>query len=476
MKPYIEKIKNVRLLVLGDLMLDRYWSGSTSRISPEAPVPVVKVNTIEDRIGGAGNVAANIVSLGADALVLGVTGADENAQRIEAILDDSRVASQLLKQESCTTITKLRVLSRHQQLIRLDFEEDRLEFNEEDLLQILSQHLSAYDALILSDYNKGTLADPQPFIAAAKASDVPVIVDPKGEDFSKYRGATLLTPNLSEFENIVGQCRDVDELVEKGHALIAELELDALLITRSEEGMTLLQQGQATHFSAEAKDVFDVTGAGDTVIAVFASAIAAGMTYSEATRLSNVAASVVVGRLGAASVTLDELLEKSAATKDADYRNKVLSAEALSKKLVSARNKGERVVMTNGCFDILHAGHVQYLHEAAELGDRLIVAVNSDASVSRLKGDDRPVNNLASRMEVLAGLACVDWVVDFTLDTPEELICQLLPDILVKGGDYQVEQIAGGDCVLQAGGEVKVLSLKDGCSTSAVINKIQNRP
>ena len=473
MNSYLNKIKNARVLVLGDLMLDRYWSGSTSRISPEAPVPVVKVNEAEDRVGGAGNVAANIISVGAAARVLGVTGQDENAHLLQQILRKAEVQTCLLNEACCTTITKLRVLSRHQQLIRLDFEADRLEFNPRDLLQLLEQHSADCDVLVLSDYNKGTLADPQPYIQYAREHNIPVIVDPKGDDFAKYRGATLLTPNLSEFENIVGPCAHDDELVAKGLQLIEQLELDSLLITRSEAGMTLLQQGQASHFSAEAKDVYDVTGAGDTVIAVFASAIAAGLSFVEAARLANVAAGIVVGRLGAASVTLDELLDKAAPGTADNYLQKIISAESLATAIKKARQKGERVVMTNGCFDILHAGHVQYLHEAAKLGDRLIVAVNTDASVKRLKGESRPVNSLASRMEVLAGLACVDWVVDFDTDTPEALICDLLPDVLVKGGDYQVDQIAGGDCVMGAGGEVKILSLKDGCSTTGIIDKIQ---
>ncbi len=312
-------------------------------------------------------------------------------------------------------------------------------------------------------------------IAVARAAGKPVLVDPKGTDFGIYRGASLLTPNLAEFEAVVGHCHDDAELVARGEKLRREFDLQALLITRSERGMTLLQEGRAAlHLHAQAREVYDVTGAGDTVIGVLAAALAAGEDLAGATALANVAAGIVVGKLGTATVTVDEL--RSAMSAEFTTRHGVVSEEQVLAMVVEARARGEKIVMTNGCFDILHAGHVSYLEQAKDLGDRLIVAVNDDASVRRLKNSGtmpRPVNPLAQRMAVLAGLSSVDWVVPFSEDTPQRLICRVVPDILVKGGDYRPEQIAGHDCVIAQGGQVRVLGFEAGCSTSRIIDAIR---
>jgi D-beta-D-heptose 7-phosphate kinase/D-beta-D-heptose 1-phosphate adenosyltransferase len=471
----IPQFGGVRVLVAGDVMLDRYWYGSTSRISPEAPVPVVHVRDDAERPGGAGNVAANVVSLGANATVLGVTGDDAAAGALRAALAALGVACDFVVQPGAATVTKLRVISRHQQLLRLDFEGDLATGSAPALAASFARHLEGADVVVLSDYAKGTLADPQPLIAAARARGIPVLVDPKGRDFERYHGATLVTPNLGEFEAVAGPVRDEADLVAKAEALRAALELEALLVTRSEHGMTLVRGGRAPlHLPAQALEVFDVTGAGDTVIGVLAAALGAGSPLEEATQLANLAAGVTVAKLGAASVTPPEL-RIAAQRAHASAPHGVMDEATLLDAVAHARAQGERVVMTNGCFDILHAGHVAYLAEAKRLGDRLVVAVNDDASVAKLKGAGRPVNELAERMAVLAALGAVDWVVPFSEDTPERLICRVLPDVLVKGGDYRPEQIAGHGCVTANGGRVEVLGFVPGASTTALIDAIKRR-
>lgn len=469
---HVPNFHQAQVLVFGDVMLDRYWQGPTSRISPEAPVPVVKVQDIENRAGGAGNVALNIATLGAKAALFGITGDDENANDLEYMLNTKGVNCGFLRHSSSPTITKLRILSRNQQLIRLDFEEA---FNEVDLAPIyqqFDQQVADAGAVILSDYNKGALTDPQRLIQAARKSGTPVLVDPKGTDFSPYRGATLITPNLAEFEAVVGYCRDDETLLAKGKALLEEHDLTALLVTRSEKGMTLIQRdAEPLTLPTRAREVYDVTGAGDTVISVLATALAAGESLEHATALANIAAGIVVGKLGTATVTSDEL--RSDIRSEQHGGAAFFDEDELMQLVRECKERGETLVMTNGCFDIIHPGHVQYLKEAKTLGDRLLVAVNSDESVSRLKGPTRPINPLDHRMAVLAGLESVDWVVPFTEDTPERLITKVLPSILVKGGDYKIEEIAGGEAVMDAGGEVIILSFKDNCSTSAIVKRIQ---
>ncbi len=462
------------VLVAGDVMLDRYWHGATSRISPEAPVPVVRVQTDELRVGGAGNVALNVTALGAAATLAALVGEDEAADSLRAQLNAGRVVCRLLASAYSRTITKLRVLSRHQQLIRLDFEEDFPTGAATAMPDAVSALLPGAGALVLSDYAKGALAQAQAMILAARAAGVPVVVDPKGTDFARYRGASVLTPNQAEFEAVVGACADDDTLVQRGAALRDELALDALLITRSERGMTLLERDQPPlHLPTQAREVFDVTGAGDTVVAVLAAGLAAGLSLPQATALANLAAGVVVGKLGTATVSLEEL--RAAMHAHAPLPTGVSDEATLIRRVEQARAAGERVVMTNGCFDLLHPGHIRYLQQARALGERLIVAVNTDDSVRRLKGESRPVNSLETRMLMLAALSAVDWVVPFAEDTPARLICALQPDILVKGGDYRIEDIAGGECVLAAGGEVKVLSFVDGHSTTGMIARIKEK-
>jgi len=462
-----------RILVVGDLMLDRYWHGGADRISPEAPVPVVRVEREEQRAGGAGNVALNLAALGVQATLCGLVGDDEAGRSLERHLQERGVSCRLERVPGHPTITKLRVIGRHQQLIRLDFEQPFAGFGG-GLPSGFEAVLDECELLLLSDYAKGTLFDIQPLIRAARAAGRPVLVDPKGHDFRRYRGATLITPNLSEFEAVVGRCASETELVARGRGLLEDCELAALLVTRGERGMTLIERDrEARHLPTHAREVFDVTGAGDTVISVLAAGLAAGLPLEAATHLANIGAGIVVGKLGTATVSLDEL--RHALSEQEVVHRGIVSEEALVAVVAAAKARGESVVFTNGCFDILHAGHVTYLEQAGNLGDRLIVAVNVDETVRQLKGPDRPVNSLQRRMTVLAALGCVDWVVPFAEATPERLICRLKPDLLVKGGDNDPDQIPGNRCVREAGGEVRVLSYLDNCSTTGLIAGIRSR-
>jgi len=459
------------VLVIGDVMLDRYWFGDTGRISPEAPVPIVTIKQMDERPGGAGNVALNIAALGANVTLMGIVGTDDAAHVLSEQLKATGVTSALQQIENIKTITKLRVISRHQQLIRLDFEEEFPLFDSDVLVEAFKNALLHTDLVILSDYKKGTLVNPQQFIDLARAANIPILVDPKGTDFSLYRNANVITPNLKEFETIVGTCKNEHELVEKGQALLQNFNIGALLLTRGERGMTLiLQAGEEHHLPAHAREVFDVTGAGDTVIAVLGAAMAAKATLPEAMALANLAAGLVVAKLGAASISPPEL--QAALTGVAVSTGGVVNDEQLVLAVNQARIQGKKVVFTNGCFDILHAGHVKYLQQAKQLGDCLIVAINDDASVSRLKGPSRPINKIEQRMAVLASLGVVDWVVSYADDTPRRLLKLIQPETLVKGGDYTPEQVVGWEIVLAYGGNVRVLGLTKGVSTTNIIDRM----
>ncbi len=471
MRLNVPDFSNVRILVAGDLMIDQYWFGPTSRISPEAPVPVVKVTRTTARAGGAANVAANLAALGADTTVAGVVGDDTNGQHLQDLLDQLGVRSELARSLH-PTITKLRVLSRNQQLIRLDTEDTYSPADAEELAVIVERQLPEQSVCILSDYAKGSLADTQTLVQLCRANNVPVLADPKGTDFSIYRGVTALTPNLAEFEAVAGKSADDAELIAKAQSLREKLDIDYLVVTLSERGMMIISESDEPEIlPAKAREVYDVTGAGDTVIATLAAGLGAGMNISESAALANLAASLVVAKIGVASVTPAEL--RLALHEQGQGGRGLLTEPQAIKVVKEAQARGERVVMTNGCFDILHPGHVSYLQEAKARGDRLLVAVNSDESVKVLKGEDRPVNTLEDRMAVLAGLASVDWVVGFTEETPERLIGEVLPNVLVKGGDYTPDQIAGGRAVLENGGTVEVLGFLEGRSTSAILDSIR---
>ena len=460
--------------VIGDVMLDRFWTGATRRMSPEAPVPVVNVSSQEDRAGGAGNVAVNLAQLGLTVSLVGLCGDDDHARALRRCVEEAGVRWNVMPC-AAETIVKLRVLSRNQQLLRMDFEESLSQHANDLFVGFAAQHLIDADLIVFSDYAKGSLALIESLIARCRSLGKTTLVDPKGHDFNRYRGATVLTPNLTELEAVVGPCQDDATLIAKAETLRSALELEAILVTRSEAGMTLIQAGSAPqHFAASAQEVFDVTGAGDTVIATLAGCLSAGLPMAEAARIANRAAGVVVAKLGTASVTPDELTMVGEGLRGAPDRQGVVSASDMLDVVAEARGRGQRVVMTNGCFDLLHPGHIAYLEQAATLGDMLVVAVNDDDSVRRLKGDARPVNAIADRMAVLVGLSAVDYVLPFSEDTPAKLIEALAPDVLVKGGDYVVEEIAGHESVMARGGEVVVLDFLEGHSTSSLIDRLSD--
>jgi len=453
-------------------MLDRYLFGATGRISPEAPVPVVHVRRTDDRPGGAANVAVNLATLGVRTTLLGIVGDDDEAIALESKLVDTGVSCLFAKIADWPTITKTRVQSRGQQLIRLDREEP-ITSGSDKLVDTLKGLLADANAVVMSDYGKGSLTEVAAMIAECRKAGVPVFVDPKGNDFAKYRGATLITPNQGEFDAAAGQSPTDDELLTNGRQLMHDLDLAALLVTRSEKGMLLLEDnGEPEFLSTRAREVFDVTGAGDTVIATLAAALANGQTLKSAAQLANLAAGLVVGKIGVAAVTPSELCV--ALHRLGQGGRGLVSLDELRSMVEEARRRGDKIVMTNGCFDVLHAGHVAFLEEAKSLGDRLIVAINDDDSVRRLKGDPRPINALADRMAVISGLAAVDWVVSFADDTPQAAIQSILPDVLVKGGDYRLDDIIGSKEVLKNGGEVRVLAFREGHSSSRIIERLKS--
>ena len=473
----LPKFSDAKVLVIGDVMLDRFWHGAATRISPEAPVPVVKVAGIDDRPGGAGNVAINLAALGVETTLSGLVGDDEHAKQLRSVVEAKGVRWSVMPCPA-DTIVKLRVLSRNQQLIRMDFEAPLDDYADESFLQYASNLIAEHDVVLLSDYAKGTLTNIEALISACRALNTPVLVDPKGADFSRYAGATLITPNLSEFEAVVGACHQDDAVISaRARDLCDQHGFDAVLVTRSERGMTLQSKvGEPLHLPALAREVFDVTGAGDTVISAMAAGLASQDSLENSTRLANVAAGLVVGKVGTATVTREELQDallqsEGDIDKDLPALGVVTEQEALA-AVARLKAEGLRVVMTNGCFDLLHPGHVTYLSEAVSLADVLIVAVNDDASVARLKGADRPINSIESRMSVLAGLRSVSYVVPFSEDTPARLIEAISPDVLVKGGDYAISEIAGHEHVLKSGGEVIILEFVEGFSTTATIKRI----
>ncbi|GMR00875.1 MAG: bifunctional D-glycero-beta-D-manno-heptose-7-phosphate kinase/D-glycero-beta-D-manno-heptose 1-phosphate adenylyltransferase HldE [Gammaproteobacteria bacterium] len=472
---HLPSFESAKVLVVGDLMLDRYWHGGTSRISPEAPVPVVHVNENEERAGGACNVALNIATLGAQCTVMGLCGDDEAAATLEILLEKAGVNPKFVRMPENATVTKLRVMSRSQQLMRLDFEDGFIGQDLSRLEKDFESQLKDHNIVVCSDYGKGSLRQVKRLIEMCNEKNIPVLVDPKGSDFEKYTGASLITPNLSEFETVVGSCETEDDLVAKADRLSKQFNIEALLVTRSEHGMSLMQQGyDPVHIPTQAREVFDVTGAGDTVISTLAASLGAGVSLERAMVLSNLAAGVVVAKSGTASVSLSEL-ENAIEQNSSNTEHGILEEAELYPLLDRCRARGETIIMTNGCFDILHAGHVTYLEQASALGDRLLVAVNIDETVRRLKGEDRPVNKVENRMRMLAALRCVDWVIAFVEDEPTRLICDVSPDILVKGGDNEADKIPGGDCVREAGGQVMVLTYVDGISTTKIIESIKEK-
>lgn len=466
-----------RLLVVGDLMLDEYLSGRSERISPEAPVPVVEVSRQELRLGGAGNVMHNLRALGCAVVSVGFVGADDDGEALRRMLGQSGVETAgLLPLASRQTTRKTRILSNHQQMLRIDREQNgELSTSEgQALLEQAAAAAAGCQAILLSDYLKGILTAEvvQGLIALGRRHGIPVIIDPKGRDYTKYRGATLLTPNRKEAELATGiAIVDEQSLQQAGRSLLETCQLESLVLTRSEEGMSIFSSTGETHLATEAREVFDVTGAGDTVLAMLGYALAAGLDLNDAACLANIGAGIVVAKVGTSTVSFDELLLELRRRASGEG-GKIVSAQMLAQELILEKRRGRKVVFTNGCFDLLHVGHVKYLQKARALGDLLVLGLNSDASIRRLKGEKRPLIGQEERAHILAALDCIDYLVIFDEDTPYELIDQLRPDILVKGGDYLADEVVGKEIVESDGGRVELISFVDGKSTTNIIEKI----
>jgi D-beta-D-heptose 7-phosphate kinase/D-beta-D-heptose 1-phosphate adenosyltransferase len=472
--------------VVGDLLLDRYVFGSVGRVSPEAPVHVLRVEREEERPGGAGSVAAMAAALGARCRVAGIVGDDAAGERLRALL---RAAGSdprgVVRVRGRPTTVKARMVARnaagHQQVLRVDREEDAPP-PPRDLRALAAAARRAVrgaDAVVLSDYAKGALPDAvlASVLGEARRRGIPSLVDPKRDDFRAYRGATVVTPNRAETERATGiPVRTVADAERAGRRLAADLGLGAALVTLDRDGMLLVpRRGPAVHVPTTPREVFDVTGAGDMVIAAAAAALGSGASLEEAARLANVAAGLEVARFGAMPVTRDELLEAVHAA-GGGAAGKVLPLAALREALRARRARGESVVLTNGCFDLLHAGHVRYLAAARAEGDLLVVGLNSDASVRRLKGPGRPLTPFRERAEVLASLSCVDFVVEFREDTPERLVRAVDPRVLVKGEDWRTKGVVGRARVESRGGRVVLAPLVPGRSTTDLIRRARRVP
>ncbi|BBG66519.1 ADP-heptose synthase /D-glycero-beta-D-manno-heptose 7-phosphate kinase [Hydrogenimonas sp.] len=464
------------VLVIGDLMIDHYLWGKTERISPEAPVPVIDVQNESEVLGGAGNVVNNLVALGADVSVASVIGMDENGKRLAKMLEELGVGSDtLVLERGRRTTRKSRVIASHQQVIRFD-SESRQEIgkeSEEKILSLVRSRLPETDIILLSDYGKGVLSDSltRRIIGMARDGGVKVLVDPKGRDYSKYEGATLVTPNKKEASEATGiAIVDKDSLREAGFRLKNGLGLDMAMITLSEEGMAIFDETMRS-IPTVAREVYDVTGAGDTVLSTLGFVLGAGGDIDEAARIANAAAAVVVGKLGSATATWDEIIAYETTLHDSTTEHRIKDKKELEESVERLKNEGKRIVFTNGCFDILHLGHVKYLEKAKSFGDVLIVGVNSDASVKRLKGESRPVNPQFDRAYLLAALDAVDFVTIFDEDTPYDLIKAVRPDVLVKGGDYEGKEVVGSDIAK----EVRLVDFVDGKSTTGIIENINKK-
>lgn len=460
-----------KILVVGDVMLDHYLWGKCDRISPEAPVQVVNIQKEENLLGGAGNVVNNLLSLGAKVGLATVLSEDEGASVIEAMLKEKHVECVTLQKDpNRKTTKKSRIIALQQQIVRVDKEDISPidEHYQTILLDAVSHAIQTYDMLILSDYAKGVLTvDLTPkLIALANRHRIPVLVDPKGKDFSKYRGATLLTPNKKEASESVGYAIEDDATLRSaGEALRTTLDLNSLMITLSDEGMAIFDADGFDKISTVSKEVYDVTGAGDTVLAALAYKLCENRDLKSAARFANAAAAVSVGKVGSATVTLEEIEAYEASLGKGSFQKKI---KALASILESIRGLNRRIVFTNGCFDILHIGHVKYLEEAKKLGDLLIVGVNSDDSVRRLKGQNRPINTLEDRMGILAALESVDFVVAFEEDTPYELIRAIEPELLVKGSDYEGQEVIGSDIAKKT----VLIEVVQSKSTTQIIQKV----
>jgi len=477
---HIERLSQARILCVGDLMLDRFVYGDVERTSPEAPVPILSIESQSVMLGGVGNVARNLIGIGAHAALLSVVGDDSVGRTLTQLVgEEDRIEPHLLVEPGRPSTEKTRFVAGGQQLLRTDRETRRWigAHSAENLLRMAADIIPDCDVLVLSDYAKGVLTDDlcQALIKRARAASKPVVVDPKGDNYQCYRGASIITPNRRELGAATGAAVGTEnEIVAAGRALIEQLDITALLVTRSQDGMTLISaDGRVAHLPAQAREVFDVSGAGDTVVATLASALANGVDLIEAAALANAAASVVVAKSGTAVVYAADILHAVHAGDLTSSEAKIVPLAAALDAIATWRLEGHKMGFTNGCFDLLHPGHISLLRQGKSNCGRLIVGLNSDASVRRLKGDDRPVQSESARAQVLASLETIDLVIIFGEDTPINMIEAIRPDVLIKGGDYRIEEVVGADFVRKYGGKVLLAETEPGFSTSRTIEKLQ---
>ncbi|MDA8138403.1 MAG: bifunctional D-glycero-beta-D-manno-heptose-7-phosphate kinase/D-glycero-beta-D-manno-heptose 1-phosphate adenylyltransferase HldE [Desulfobacteraceae bacterium] len=484
MKDVISSFAKAEVVVVGDTMLDRYIWGKVRRISPEAPVPVVQSQRTTETLGGAGNVAFNLASLGCPVTVVGLCGPDSAAQALRALLTLKGITDQLVVDERRPTITKTRIMAQMQQILRLD-DESTQAIASDVAAEVQARFVEALRkcrAVIISDYGKGLFNDEafvQGLIRAARQQGLPVLVDPKGIDWQRYHGATGITPNTAELEAVAGVSLEENEtrLVDYAKQVRAKYSLDWLLVTRGAQGMCVIDpQSAPVLIPAQAREVYDVSGAGDTVIATMAAALAIGLPLVEAARTANLAAGIVVGKLGTQPILASELNTALKYNNQQQYypysAAKMVARDAALARVNEWRAAGSKVVFTNGCFDLLHPGHISLLYQARALGDRLVVGLNTDASIRRLKGSGRPILSEQDRAAMLSALECVDLVIHFDEDTPLQLIEAIRPDILVKGSDYTPDQVVGKAVVESYGGCVKLVDLVQGYSTTQLTQKV----
>ena len=471
----LEQIKNQTVLVVGDMMVDKYILGTVSRISPEAPVPVLHQQEVQRKLGGAGNVVVNLVSLGAKVRVIGRVGDDAEGMFFRQNLSDLNVDNRYIFIEG-STITKTRVSASNQQFIRID--EETVTMPSKDVMERITSEmntiLSGITVVILSDYAKGFLTEDltQRIITAAKKRGIIVLVDPKGTHVDKYRGATAVTPNNKEFMDMTGlaELPGEAEIETAGLRLCTQADLDYVIFTRSEKGISVIdkERKKKTDYPALKKEVIDVTGAGDTVVSIIALTLGAGFSMNDCITIANHAASIVISRFGASQVTVEELKTALGIPLQTGY-----DRQAVLSHIADQKRQGKKIVFTNGCFDLVHAGHISSFRQARSFGDILVVGVNSDESVRRMKGKTRPIVALNHRVALLMALECVDYVIPFEEDTPQNLIEQIRPDVLVKGKDWEGKKIAGDEFVRSYGGSVRFVALEQGLSTTALIERIK---
>lgn len=472
---------HLKILVVGDIMLDRYIHGEVDRISPEAPVPVIRHAQRYERAGGAANVAMNLAGLGCQTFLAGFWGSDSEQAELDSILQRVEIDTVGVISSSLPTISKTRIVGRNQQLLRLDIE-SREKYSSDEaqrLLERATELAGRVHAVILSDYAKGALSAPlcASVIQAARASGVPVLVDPKTRDFSKYKGATTVCPNLSELSLATAvPAHETEAILAAAQTLAVVHDFEFLTVTMSEKGISVLRPDSTFHSPARAREVFDVSGAGDTVIATLAASLAGGLKIESAVELANLAAGVVVGKVGTVPIARHELIALLTPSTGLNAGEKILDLERIQKRVAEWRASGETIVFTNGCFDLLHVGHITLLEDCRRFGSKLVLGLNADASIGRLKGPTRPIVGEKERARVMAALAAVDAVVLFEEDTPMELIRGIRPNVLVKGGDYTVETVVGHEEVVASGGRVEIVPTVEGFSTTNIVKKLTASP